>query len=346
MSKPIAVVDPFPRTMDEIFSESDLARLHDIASIVWARDDAMPENEFALALQEAEVVITGRWGRNEALTDASQLRAIIDVTGAFPLDLDYEQCAARSIRVLSVAPAFGRQVAEMGLGLALAAARGITVGDRRFREGTEEYLHAGNTDTFMLYGQPVGMIGYGGLAMALQPLLTPFGVRIRAYDPWLGDGYLRHCGVEPAGLEEVLETSRVIFVMAAPSRENVAMLSRERLSKIQPGAVLVLLSRAHVVDFDAMTDLAAAGRFKVATDVFPTEPLAADHPIRDVDDAVLSAHLAGSVREGLWEIGEMVCDDLEAIVRGLPPLRLQNAEPELARRYASNRPPPLDDPDH
>jgi phosphoglycerate dehydrogenase-like enzyme len=125
----------------------------------------------------------------------------------------------------------------------------------------------------------------------------------------------------------------VIFALAVPSTENQALLTRELLELIQPGAVLVLISRAHVVDFDALTELVLAGRFKAAIDVFPTEPLPLDHPIRQAPGAVLSAHRAGSVPEGLWEIGQMVVDDLEAIVRGLPPQRLQPAHPELIGRY-------------
>jgi len=101
--------------------------------------------------------------------------------------------------------------------------------------------------------------------------------------------------------------------------------------------VLVLISRAHVVDFDALTELVLAGRFKAAIDVFPIEPFPADHPIRRAPGAVLSAHRAGSVKEGLWEIGRMVVDDLEVIARGLPPQRLQVAQPELVNRYASSR---------
>jgi hypothetical protein len=107
------------------------------------------------------------------------------------------------------------------------------------------------------------------------------------------------------------------------------------LERIAPGAVFVLISRAHVVDFDALTDLVLARRFKAAIDVFPTEPLPIDHPIRRAEHAVLSAHRAGSVREGLWELGEMVVDDLEAIAAGLPPQRLQVAQPELVARYAT-----------
>jgi D-isomer specific 2-hydroxyacid dehydrogenase, NAD binding domain len=129
-------------------------------------------------------------------------------------------------------------------------------------------------------------------------------------------------------------TSQVIFVLAPPTIENGALLSRAVLEQIQPAAVLVLVSRAFVVDFDALKELVLAGRFKAAIDVFPNEPLAPDDPIRNATGAVLSAHRAGSVKEGLWEIGAMVIDDMESIVRGLPPQRLQSATPELASRYA------------
>ncbi|MDJ0770622.1 MAG: NAD(P)-dependent oxidoreductase [Ilumatobacter sp.] len=341
MSKPRVIVDPFPRTMSEIFSEPDLKRLHDLAEVVWGRDDVMPAGEFLEALPTADVVIAGAWRDHYTLDGAAALRAIIDVSGAFPLDLDIDRCQREHIRVLGVAPAFGRQVAEMGLALTLAVSRGVVQGDREFRHGTERYLHAGNTDTFLLHDQPVGFIGYGGISRALTELLAPFNTTISAYDPWLNDGLLRHHGVAPASLDEILTTSRIIYVTAVPTSQNEAMLSREKLELIRPDAVLVLLSRTHVIDFEAMTEMAAQGRFRVATDVVPTEPLAPDHPVRSVDGVVLSAHRAGSVREGLWEIGEMVCDDLEAILAGLPPARLQNAEPELFRRYASNTPPTL-----
>ena len=138
----------------------------------------------------------------------------------------------------------------------------------------------GNARTYLLYDQPVGIIGYGSIARALHPLLTPFNVTISAYDPWLGAGYLRRQGVEPMPLEQLLATSRFIFVLAVPSSENRAMLTRELLELIPRNAVLILASRAHVVDFDALTELVLAGRFKLATDVFPVEPLPADHPIR------------------------------------------------------------------
>ena len=63
--------------------------------------------------------------------------------------------------------------------------------------------------------------------------------------------------------------------------------------------------------------------------MYPTEPLPADHPIRAADAAVLTAHLAGALPEALLEIGRMVTDDLEAIISGRNPTRMQYATPEL-----------------
>ena len=202
------------------------------------------------------------------------------------------------------------------------------------RGGEESFLNsAGALDTFLLQGKPVGLVGFGNIGRHLRRLLEPFGCELRAYDPWLTEAYLRDEGVEPTALAHLLESSRIVFVLATPTTENAALLSRELLELIRPDAVLVLASRAHVVDFDALTELVLAGRFRAAIDVFPYEPLDPDHPIRMASRGVLSPHRAGLVQEALWEIGRLVVDDLEAIVNGLPPRRLQAAQPEFAARY-------------
>jgi phosphoglycerate dehydrogenase-like enzyme len=320
--------------MDEIFSAADRARLGATVEVVWGRDEPMPIEQAQQALSGAHAVVCAGW-RYGAVPPG--VRAILDVSGAFPAQLDYEDCFARGIRVLSAAPAFGPQVAEMALGLALAVGRQIVAGDSAMRSGTEKWLHEGNTDTFQLYEQPVGFIGYGSIARCLRSLLAPFRCRISAYDPWLADGYMRSQGVEPVSLPGLLRSSRVIFVLAAPTLENGALLSREMLEQISPGAALILISRAHVVDFEALTEFVREGRFRAGIDVFATEPLPAEHPIRTAAGAILSAHRAGSVREALWEIGRMVVDDLEAIAQDLPPQRLQQAQPELIGRVVARR---------
>ena len=330
--KPKVILDPYMRRMEQLFGAADRERLYALAEIVWGRDDAMPAEALAAVRDEAEVIISG-WWRHGAVQEYPRLRAFMDVGGSLPGRdaLDYEACFARGIHILACAPAYAPSVAEMALALALAAARGVVATDAAFRTGEERWGDAANPDAFLLSGATVGFIGFGALARALKPLLAPFGSAIQVYDPWLTDGYLRTQGVTPVTLETLLETSRVVFVLAASSAENRGLLSRERLQRIGADAVLVLISRAHLVDFDALTEMVLQGRFRAAIDVFPTETLPPDHPIRRAQGAILSSHRAGGTAEAYRTIGRMVVNDLEAILRGLAPQEMQRAQPEYIR---------------
>lgn len=328
------IVDPFFRSMDDIFCADRAERLTDLVDVVWGRDEPMPLEEFKAALPDAFAVVSAGWRYGDVLDDAPNLRAILTVSGGWPPELDYARCFERGIRVLSAAPAFAGAVAEMALALALASSRDLVAEDRIVRDNRERWLSsAGTLGTFLLSGKRVGFVGFGNIGRRLRALLEPFGCELCAYDPWLTDAYLKDERVEPTNLERLLETSRVIFVLATPTTENRALLSRELLELVQPDAVLVLVSRAHVVDFEALTELVLDGRFRAAIDVFPEEPLDPEHPIRTAPGVVLSPHRAGLVQEALWEIGRRVVDDLEAIVKGLPPRRLQVADREVATRY-------------
>jgi phosphoglycerate dehydrogenase-like enzyme len=334
--KPKIILDPSFRLMDNIFSAEDLGRLNAAAQVIWGKDGAMPAEELDKVRDEIVAIICGSW-RHGDVSRYPQLRAILEVGGGFPSprDLNYAECFSRGIRVLSCAPAFAPTVAEMGLGLALASARQIAWTDRAFRTSDPNWSHT-EFDTeigtpFTLYGKQVGFIGFGSLARNLKPLLEPFGCPIQVYDPWLTDAYLRTQKVTPVDLEGLLSTSKVIFVLAVPSSSNKALLDREKLSLIRPDAVFILLSRSHVVDFDALTELLLAGRFRAGIDVFPQEPLPIDHPIRKASHAVLSSHRAGTNREVILNIGHIVADDIEAICSGRVPQAMQIAQPEFIR---------------
>ena len=333
-SKEKVIVDPAFRRMDEIFDPSDLNRLRGMAEVVWARDDPMPWEQFERIKHEVFAVVSARCELGP-LEEMPKLRAVLEVGGRHPSPdrFDYRTCFARGIRVLSCAPAFGPMVAEMALGMALATTRDIVEGHTAFREGNEKYLHEGNVGTFTLFGRKVGLIGFGGLARSLKPLLDPFHCEILAYDPWLTATYLRNQGATPAGLEELLAASDVIFVLAIPTPSNEAMLNRSLLGLIRPHAALVLISRSHLVDFDALTDLLHQRKFKAAIDVFPEEPLPPDHPIRKAPGVILSGHRAGSVERDLKNIGRMAVNDLEAMMNGLPPTEMQVAQPEIIQRF-------------
>lgn len=332
--KPKIILDPAFRRMENIFSAEDLSRLHTAADVIWGKDEAMPEEEIEKVREEIVAIICGSW-RHGDVSRFPKLRAIMEVGGGFPSpkSLDYPACFNRGIRVLSCAPAFGPAVAEMALALALACARQIAWTDRAFRQSEPNWSHtAFETEIgtpFTLYGKQVGFIGFGGLARSLKPLIDPFGCPIQVFDPWLTDAYLRGQKVSPVDLDSLLSTSRIIFVLAVPSASNRALLDREKLALIRKDAVFILISRSHVVDFDALTEMVLAGRFRAGIDVFPEEPLPQDHLIRNARFAVLSSHRAGANGEAILNIGRIVADDIEAICSGRVPQAMQIAQPEF-----------------
>ena len=104
---------------------------------------------------------------------------------------------------------------------------------------------------------------------------------------------------------------------------------------MQDGAMLVLLSRAALADFDALSAEASTGRLRIATDVFPTEPVNQKDPLRQVPNMLFSAHRAGALTEVLQSIGALVLEDLQQIEAGLPPVSCRRAERETIDRLRS-----------
>ncbi len=330
------IVNPSFRSMGEVFRPSDRERLYEVCDVVWGRDDVMPLDQFQAELPSANAVVFGTFPGNpdEFHRDLPLLRAVFDASGGVPAHLDLAAAFRNGVYVGGVAPAFARQVAEMGLALTLASTREVCVGDRAMRAGEERWLHAGNEATWLLFGKTVGFVGCGSIARVLQRLLAPFGVRVLGFDPWIPDRMLRRDGIEPVGLEELFDASDVVYALAVPTPANAGMISRLLMERLRPHCLLVVLSRAHVVDFAAMSELALANRFRVALDVYDVEPFDPQrtHPLRQAPNVVHSAHRAGAVAEGLWEIGEMILDDLELLSLGMAPRSTQRITPEMWNR--------------
>lgn len=334
-SRPLILVSPHPRALWMVFTEADRRRLEAEARLVIHEDEPMPDEVVEAHLADTEIVIGQVPFPRSRLERAPKLRGIFNVKGNWEPTIDYAECERRGIIVASAAPAMAPAVAEASLGYAIDLARGITEGDRAFRRGEERYGIAGNASAFLLRDQPMGLIGFGNLGRALVPLLRPFGGTLRVHDPWLSDGQLVDHGVEPSSLERVLAESRVLFLLAGVFEGNEGFLDRDKLASIRQDAVVVLSSRAEIVDFDAFVELAEAGRFRAAIDVFPEEPVPADHPVRRSERILLSSHRAGGLRDSYARISGMVVDDALAVIRGLPIGRLQRAHSQIASRARS-----------
>ena len=151
---------------------------------------------------------------------------------------------------------------------------------------------------------------------------------MKAYDPWVSAHFMAGFGVEAASLDEILSGSRAIVVFASVTSENQGFLGKREFDLVTPGSVVLLMSRAGVVDFPEFLRAVESGRFRAATDVFPVEPAPADDPARQVEGLVLSPHRAGAMTDSLLEIGRQTVADAELILRGLPPLSCRRAQRE------------------
>lgn len=290
---------------------------------------------YARHLPDTDILISQQPMDAARLALAPRLRAIFNVETNFLPNIDYDECFRRGIHVLAPGGVFALPVAEMALGMALSLARNIHGEHAAFLTGTEKWLFDGNRQSELLTGSTVGIIGYGDLGRALHRLLVPFGARVQAHDPWQPDGHLARAGVAPVSFDRLMAENRFVFVMATITTENMAMLNARSLALMQPGAMLLLMSRAAAADFPALTAAAASGRIRVATDVFPVEPAPVGDPVRAVPNMLFSPHRAGALPLALAAIGERVLEDMGLIARGLPPVACRRAERETVARMRS-----------
>lgn len=332
--RPLVLSAPWPRTLELIFTPPALAKLRAENEVL----EVEPEEISRLApevLGRVRYLIGQPALSLETLQAMTSLRCIFNVESNLLDNMPYDHLFARGVHVVTTGQVFAEPVAEIGLGLALDLARGITDADLAFREGRELWGADGNVSARLLSGADIGFIGFGDLGKALNRLLLGFRTRVKAYDPWLPPSVLRENGVEPASLDEVLSGSDVVFVVASVTSENQGFLDAHSFARMRKGAALILLSRAGVVDFPNLIEAVRSGHIVAASDVFPEEPLALDHPVRRLKGFLRSAHRAGALDVAFKRMGDMVLEDMALVDRGLPPMRCKRAERETVSRMRS-----------
>jgi len=333
---PLILLDPHPRRIDQIFDQPTRKRLEKLGRVLW--HDGAPASAAQIDdnLPEAVAIIGQPFLDRARLDRAPRLKAIFNVESNFLPNIDYAECDRRGIPVLSTAPVFAKPVAEMSLGMALSLARRIHQADASIRAGTETlYGEGDNQDPILLQGRTMAIVGLGNVGRALLPLLRPFSRDILVCDPWIHPSVLREMDVIPATLQECFRKSAVIFLSAAVTTENSGKIGRTYFESMEPGGIVILASRAAIVNFDELLDAAASGHIRAGVDVWPDEPIPAGHRARVTPNTLLQAHRAGNIPE-IWPwMGQLVVDDLENILSGLPPQRCQRAVLETVMKLRS-----------
>jgi len=331
--KGIILLDPFPRKIERIFDERTKRRLERLGEVIWHDGTPASADHIERYLPDT-IAVVGQSALDKARLDrAPQLKAVFNVESNFLPNVDYAECHRRGIPVLSTAPVYARPVAEMVLGMAISLARRIHEADAAVRAGRE--FKGDNHDSFLVQGKPLALVGFGNLGRALLPLLRPFSREIRVSDPWIHPAVLREMDLIPASLDECFARARVVFLLAANTSENTGQIGQRQFASMQKGSVVILASRAAIVNFPELLAAAASGHIRAGIDVWPQEPIPPNDPGRSTPNTLLQAHRAGSIPEIQPLIGELVVDDLENILAGLPPQRCQRAVLETVSKLRS-----------
>ena len=182
-------------------------------------------------------------------------------------------------------------VAEWTLAAALAGIRRLHDFDRRLKSGSPwaEPRHG----VGMLAGSVVGLVGLGRIGRYVARMFRALGLTVLAYDPGLTTAQGDELGVRLAGLDEVLGSSDIISLHLPVIPATRGMISAEKLALLRDGCLFINSARAVLCDEAALVAELQRGRFNAVLDVFAVEPLALDHPLRRLDNVVLTPHLAG-----------------------------------------------------
>jgi D-3-phosphoglycerate dehydrogenase len=244
--------------------------------------------------------------------------------------IDYRAAAELGIPVANAAGFNKESVADWTVMAMVALLRRSFWGDR--------YLRAGRwrpDDPFRpemmgreLGAVTVGIVGLGNVGSAVARRLVAFGSRILFTDVMPRD----FDGAKAVDLDTLLRDSDIICVHTPLDVDTGALINARALAKMKRGSYVVNAARGPIVDEQALVEALRSGHLAGAgLDVFETEPLPVDSPLRSLENVVLSPHIGGLTIDSDARLVKAVGDNVLRVLDGLPPINVVNAV-EVARR--------------
>jgi phosphoglycerate dehydrogenase-like enzyme len=191
------------------------------------------------------------------------------------------------------------------------------------RTGIEDrVIRAGGWQTGFpvpLAGKTLGLLGAGHLGGAMVPVARALGMDVIAWSQHLTEERCAELSVTKVTKDELLSSSDVLGVFLVFSERSRNTLGALDLAKLKPGAILVNVSRGPIVEEQALVDALRAGRLAGAgLDVFDREPLPADHPLRSLDNVVVTPHIGYVTEQGFRAAWAKMAEDVAAYLAGSP----------------------------
>ena len=285
-----------------------------------SRDEAL-EITVKTGLSERDLVdliaqFSGLVVRSQTKVTADVLKAghklrVVGRAGVGVDNVDVETATRRGVIVLNAPGGNTVSTAEHAFSLLLSVARKIPQADANVRS---KHWDKKNFDGVELYNKTLGIIGMGRIGSELSRRAIAFGMRVVAYDPYLSAARARSLQVELVDeLDDLLTSADFISLHTPLTAETRHILNAARLEKTKRGVRIINCARGGLIDEAALTkalqDRHVAG---AALDVFETEPLPTDSPLRSAPNLILTPHLGASTAEAQESVGIEIAQSIRA----------------------------------
>ncbi len=276
--------------------------------------------EHGRAAAEGAAIVVAGWSP-AVKVDAAMVEVLaptcrlVQVPAAGTDSVDVQACRDAGIPVASCAGLNSVAVAEWCVWAILDALRQFSAAAGNLRAGTWEQLGRAR---YELQGRTVGIVGLGAIGIEVVQRLQPFGVDLRYTSGRRRDAETEaRLGVRWQELDDLVADVDVLLLACALTDDTRGLLSRDRIARMRPTAVVVNAARGEVTDETALAAALVEGRLHgAAIDAFSTEPLPDDHPLLAASTAALTPHVAGASAESVIAILGRVVANVRAVVDG------------------------------
>ncbi len=266
--------------------------------------------------READVVLV-QWAPldAEAIAGLKQCRGLVRY-GIGVDNIDLAAAAAAGIPVANVPDYCIDEVADHTVALALSLVRQLGSTDERVRAGEWAITPPSKTMP-ALRRMTFATAGFGRIARAVLARAVAFGCSPAAYDPYVPAEVFEKAGVRRLDVEELFVESDILSLNLPLTKETRHFANAARLGLMKSHAVLVNTARGGLVDTHALAVALAEGRpFAAGLDVFESEPLEAEHPLRKAPNALLTSHTAWFSADSVGELQRLAAEEVARRLRG------------------------------
>ncbi len=228
-------------------------------------------------------------------------------------NVDVDAATRRGIVVANAPEATVVSAAEHALALLFAVARNVPQAHAALKEGVwDRSRYAG----IELAGKTLGVLGLGRIGRQVARRAVALGLRVVAYDPFVALDRFRELGVEPAATPEDVYRGADLLTLHLPlNDETRGLLGSAAFAQMRDGVRIVNAARGALVDEEALREAILSGKVAgAALDVFGEEPYSG--PLLELDQVVVTPHLAGSTSEAQDRAGVIIAEQVSAALDG------------------------------